>query len=286
VVVDSAGNQYYAAVNAYMIKKITPAGIESTFAGSGSNTVTDATGTSAGFMQPTLLAIDSSDNLYVADGFYIRKITPGAVVSTLVNLGSGDIRGLAANTTNVYFVNNFSTQTHQIQQVPSAGGSATLLAGGSVSGTTDAVGASARFSSPASLAVDSGGNIYVADTGNFLIRKVTAAGVTTTFAGTVGVPGYADGVGTAATFSFWNQFTPMAVDSLNNIYIGNMDGSTHNSIKKMAPDGTVSTYCGPGSTSTSGDCSLNVFSRFGLGISSTGAIYYADGSVLKKISPP
>lgn len=286
VVVDSLHNLYYAAVNAYQIKKIAPDGTETVFAGSGTNSATDGSAGSAGFMQPTLLAIDSSDNLYVADGFYIRKITAGGTVTTMANLSSGDIRGLAADASgNVYFVNGIGADIHKVQKV-TPGGTVSSLAGASTSGFLNGTGASAQFNLPHSLIVDSSGNVFVADTGNYLIRKISPGGVVTTFAGTVNAPGFSDGVGTAAKFSFWNLFTPMAIDAADNIYIGNMDGSTHNTIKKMKPDATVSTYCGVGSTSTTGTCSTgSIFSRFGLAIGSNGTIYFADSSVLQKITP-
>jgi hypothetical protein len=88
------------------------------------------------------------------------------------------------------------------------------------------------------VAVDSAGNVYVADQNNSTIRKVTAAGVVTTLAGTAGVSGSADGTGTAARFDF--PFG-VAVDSAGNVYVADHDNST---LRKVTPTGTTTTVAG------------------------------------------
>lgn len=286
VVVDSAGNIFYGSVNGYVIKKIAPDGTETVFAGSGTNGSLDGTGVAASFLQPTLLAIDTSDNIYVGDAFLVRKITPAGVVTTKANLSGGTFRGITADSAgNVYTTfDNGSTTTHLIKKID-PGGTITTLAGSTGSGSANGTGAAAQFYYPYGLATDSSGNVYVADTFNYLIRKITPAGVVTTFAGS-GVPGTQDGIGVAASFSFYNSYSHMAVDSNDNIYLGDMDFSTHNTIRKITSTGVVTTYCGPGSASTNtGAAIANIYSRFGVGVSNTGIVYFADTSTLYKIVP-
>ena len=151
VAVDSAGNVYVADYANYTIRKMTPAGVVTTLAGSpGQSGSSDGTGSNARFYYPSGVAVDSTGNVYVADNYNstIRKVTPAGVVTTL----AGSPR-----------------QT----------------------GTNDGVGSNARFNSPYGVAVDSAGNVYVADTGNSTIRKVTPAGVVTTLAGWSGHHGSA-----------------------------------------------------------------------------------------------
>jgi|GEM_PF-1753099 len=155
VAVDSAGNVYVGDLANHRIRKITPAGVVTTLAGSTLGSA-DGTGTAAQFSNPQGVAVDGAGNVYVADGNHrIRKITPAGVVTTLA---------------------------------------------GSTEGLVNATGTAAKFNAPNGVAVDSAGNVYVTDAGNHRIRKVTAAGVVTTLAGSTN--GFADGSGTAAKFNF------------------------------------------------------------------------------------
>ena len=114
-----------------------------------------------------------------------------------------------------------------------------LLAGSSGgSGSADGTGAAARFSSPSGVAVDSAGTVYVADTGNSTIRKITAGGVVTTLAGTAGATGSDDGTGAATRFYFPQG---VAVDSAGNLYVADTSNST---IRKITPTGVVTTVVG------------------------------------------
>ena len=153
VATDSSGNVYVADLSNHTIRKITPAGVVTTVAGSaGVSGSADGTGAAASFNTPSSVATDSNGNVYVADTFNhtIRKITPAGVVTTLAG---------------------------------SAG----------VSGNADGTGAAARFNNPYSVATDSSGNVYAADANNHTIRKITPAGVVTTLAGSAGVIGFVPG---------------------------------------------------------------------------------------------
>src|SRR6266853_6617075 len=100
-------------------------------------------------------------------------------------------------------------------------------------GNVDGVGAAARFNTPFGVATDSAGNVYVADSGNNTIRKITPAGVVTTLAGTPGVTGSIDGTGAAASFNFPSD---VATDSAGNVYVADYNNNT---IRKITPAGTV-----------------------------------------------
>jgi sugar lactone lactonase YvrE len=244
---DSAGNIYVADNANRTIRKITPAGVVTTFAGSpGLQGTNDGVGSAARFISPNGLAVDSADNIYVADvgGHTIRKITSAASVSTLAGLGQ-------------------------------------------VSGTNNGVGSAARFTGPQDVAVDAAANVYVSDTGNQTIRKITPDGTVSTLAGVPGQTGNSDGTNGIAHFS-----TPrgLAVDSLTNVYIADSANST---IRKMVFFGTnagVSTLAGTagqnGSIDGPGGAARFHF-PYGLAVDSAGNIYAMDrqNDDIRKITP-
>jgi sugar lactone lactonase YvrE len=130
------------------------------------------------------------------------------------------------------------TDNHTIRKITSAGVVTTLAGTAGVSGSTDATGAAAKFRDPRGIATDSAGNVYVADSGNDTIRKITPAGVVTTLAGTTGVSGSTDGTGAAA--SFRNSYG-IATDGAGNVYVADTDNHT---IRKITPAGEVTTLAG------------------------------------------
>ena len=232
VAVDSSDNVYVADSDNHTIRKITPGGVVTTLAGTaGSRGNIDATGAVARFNTPIGVAVDSSDNVYVADADNqtIRKITPGGVVTTLAgtagSFGSTDGTGAAArffypygvavDSSNNVYVADIGNQT--IRKITALGVVTTLAGTAGSSGSTDGPGTTtALFNRPSSVAVDSSDNVYVADTYNNTIRKITPGGVVTTLAGTAGSSGSDDGTGAAARF-----YTPrgVAVDSRGNVYV-------------------------------------------------------------------
>ena len=214
-----------------------------TFAGSGSSGSANGTGIAATFNQPQGAVVDANGNVYIADRINnsIRKITTSGVVSTFAT-GFSRPNGLAIDTSgNIYVADELN---HKIKKVTS-GGNVTTLAGSSA-GMTNATGTSAQFNSPSGVAVDASGNVYVADRSNNLIRKITSAGVVTTFAGS-GSFSNTNGTGTAATFA---NPTGLAIDANDNIYV--TDYSNH-SIRKITSSSVVTTLAGPvGTTGTWG----------------------------------
>jgi sugar lactone lactonase YvrE len=196
------------------IRQVTAAGVVTTLAGAAQTPGSaDGTGAAARFSSPFGVGLDGAGNLYVADGEQIRKVTSAGVVSTLAGLAVGpgsadgtgsDARfnypaGVALDSAGNLYVADAGNNT--VRQVSSAGVVSTLAGLAGESGAVDGAGGNARFAGPAGLALDSGGTLYVADSGNNTIRTLSSAGVVTTIAGQAGTAGSADGAGSAALFN-------------------------------------------------------------------------------------
>ena len=237
---DSSGNVYVSLTQLNQIWKITASGSVSVFAGNGSYPydTDNVQALAATLNQPQGLAFDTAGNLYVADTGHnrVRKITVGGIITTLAGSGtsgfSGDT-GLATaaqlNSPVAVAVDGagnvfIADQNNNRVRVVTAGGSIFTVAGTGASAFTGdgglATAASLNF--PNGVAVDSAGNLYIADSFNSRVRKVTGAAtiataVITTFAGT-GVAG-SSGDGGPATAAKLNAITNVAVDTFNNLYI-------------------------------------------------------------------
>ena len=195
--VDSNGNIYVADYGNHTIRKITPTGIVTTLAGSSGITgSSDGTGSAARFSFPSGVAVDKAGNVYVADqgNDTIRKVTPAGEVTTLAGLagrtGSADGTGSVARffaphdvavdgAGNVYVPDAGNT----IRKITGAGVVTTFAGTAFSSGFADGTGSAARFFEPTGVAVDAAGNVYVADSLNYTIRKITPAAAVTTLAG-------------------------------------------------------------------------------------------------------
>jgi len=315
VAVDSAGNVYVADTGNNAIRMVSPAGVVTTLAGLGglqNQGTADGTGSAARFDWPYGVAADSAGNVYVADSGNntIRKVSPAGVVTTLAGLapssGSADGIGSAArfdyptgvaadSAGNAYVADS---RNHTIRLVSPAGVVTTLAGLAGSSGSADGTGSAARFSlsninygSGACLAVDSAGTMYVADTGNNTIRKVSPAGVVTTLAGLAGSSGSADGTGSAARFFFDDGSAysggGVAADGAGNVYVADSENHT---IRKVSPAGVVTTLAGlAGYFGTAdGTGSAAQFRRpLGVAVDSTGTVYVADtgNDTIRKVSP-
>ncbi|CAJ0783391.1 NHL repeat-containing protein [Ralstonia chuxiongensis] len=266
----------------------------STLAGSGQPGSSNGSGTDASFKAPNSLAVDAGGNVYVADtgNNLIRKITPSGAVTTLAGSGSdGYVNGPAASasfskptgvavdaTGNVYVADWGNNRIRVI----SPDGLVATLAGSGLAGSQDGTGTAASFRRPYGVAVDAGGNVYVADSGSNLIRKISTNAVVSTLAGSGGVGGFADGMGSAASFSLPVRIT---LDTSGNAYVADF---YNNRIRKVTPSGVVSTVAGsgsPGSTNgSSADASFN--GPYGVAVDASGNVYVADvgNNLIRKVS--
>jgi hypothetical protein len=138
---------------------------------------------------------------------------------------------------NVLYVTDFLN--HSVRKI-TKDGTVTTLAGTGVSGFADGAGATAKFDLPMGLSVDGFGNVFVADNGNAIIRKITPLGVVSTFAGKLKFNGNMDGQGTSALF---NNLRTISIDAANNVYASEVDFNITD-IRKITPSGLVSTFAG------------------------------------------
>jgi sugar lactone lactonase YvrE len=284
----SSGNLFVSDASANVIRRVTPTGTVSVFAGtSGSAGSVDGTGSAARFNQPGGLAFDAAGNLYVADtgNAIIRKINAAGLVATLAGdpatRGNVDATGnaarfnhpvgLAVDTAGSLYVAD--TFTHTVRKVTSGGIVTTVAGTNAISGSADGSGAAARFSGPAGVAVDAGGTVYVADTGNSTIRKITASGVVTTLAGLPGVGGSSDGAGSSALFS---QPTNLAVDANGAVYVADTGNAL---IRKVTSSGAVTLLAGvPGIAGLSDGVGLDALldQPHGLTFDGSGNLFVVD----------
>jgi DNA-binding beta-propeller fold protein YncE len=224
---DASGNLYVASHEGHCIRKITPAGVVTTFAGNGTAGFADGTGMAARFNGPYGITIDASGNLYVVDynNHRIRKITPAGVVSTFAGSGTagsangtiGNIAqfncpfGIAIDASDNLYVTEQTN--HRIRKITPAGGVTTFVGSGTA-GSADGAASAAQFHTIRYLTADVSGNLYVPDTGNRCIRRVTPAGVVSTLTGNEAA-GFADSTGSLAHLG---HFRGITIDASGNLY--------------------------------------------------------------------
>lgn len=243
IIKDPAGNLVVADFGNHTLRKISPAGVVSTYAGSpGQVGFVNGSLTEARFFNPYFLAFDSATNLYVSDHFnhVIRKITPAGTVSTFAGGGGLFNRpaGLAFDPAgNLYVVDSHN---HVLRFV-TPGGLVLTLAGAPGDGRfNNGPADQARFYFPSDLAVDAVGNTYVADAGGYMIRKLTPGGTVSTVAGAYRQLGFNDGTGSAASFT---EPSGIRLDADGSLLVG--DSGNH-LVRRVTPAGAVSTLGGAG----------------------------------------
>jgi sugar lactone lactonase YvrE len=241
VIADATGNIYFTDYENHCIYKLDAADNRDSclYAGfpfqPGHN---NSLGTQASFTNPNQMYIDNNNTIYVAEKNGIRTISPSGNVATfLADTNLTDPTGIAFPPGNPDLAYVSGGSEHTIIKIERKGTKliSSIFAGKkNQGGYVDATGAAARFFHPTDLVVDNAGNVFVSDSSN-VIRKITPQGIVTTFAGS-GAPQFADGMGKLAAF---NQPMGLFIDTDNTIYVAD---SKNNSIRKITPDGNVTTF--------------------------------------------
>ena len=289
IAVAADGTLYVTDAENNRIRKI-KLGQVSTFAGNGHNSFANGNGMSAQFTFPFSVTLDKMGNLFVSDNDpRMRKISPAADVSTLAGTSTQGFADGNADTAlfypgntmiadsqgNIYLSDDYNCRIRKIN----ANGQVTTVAGDGEVGFKEGNGNEAEFHFPGGIVIDHQGNLFVADRGNDRIRKITADGQVSTFAGN-GIQGEVNGVGVAAQFI---RLSDLVIDSNDNLFA--TDG---HSIRKITPEGIVTTIAGvttPGYKDGDGVSAAFNFPS-GLGIDDQGNIYVADtyNNLIRKIS--
>ena len=294
VAVDAVGNTYIADTGDNSIVRVSPAGTLTAVAGisSSSKTLGDGGPAIHAFLSsPVGMTFDSAGNLYVAEagGHRVRKIDPTGNISTVAGTGTQGSswtfeggRATAADLTwpedvavdaagNVYIADPPGSAVRKV----TPDGIITTVAGTNTAGFSGDGGPATRaqLREPSGVAMDRSGNLYIADTFNFRIRKVTPDGTITTVAGS-GYAGYL-GDGIAATAAGLQSPVGIRVDAAGDLVLGDTT-----SVRLVTPDGTIHTLAGPGTNAA-------FFEAWGVAFSGSGDIFAAGlgGSVVHLLRP-
>ena len=285
--VDNTGVLYVTDLANAAVRRITPAGVVTTIAGNGSIGAEDGIGAAARFWRPSGIAVGADGAVYVADAsnHAIRRIAlPAGEVTTFA--GSKPEQGTTnGNATAARFFfpigvavdatgNTYVAHSTVISKIAPDGMTTTLAGAPGVRDDGDGVGTAARFGEPISIAIAPDGNLFVADWYLSTIRRVTPDGVVTTVAGIAGELGYVDGPAQTALFDdIWG----IAVDSLGVVYVSELG---NNAIRRITPDGTVSTLAGSSSGTAGFVDGVGAEARFffpsGLAVDGQRNVYVAD----------
>ena len=294
--VDASGNVYASDLSNNRVMLISPNGIVSVVAGNGIlDDVAGETGdggpaTAASIPMPTAVAVDAAGDLYIGSFGYVRKVS-GGTITTVVGGGRGSLGdgGPATSATiyepaalafdaagNLYIADSFDGRIRKVSN-----GTITTVAGnGSGPGPANPLGnlgdggpaTNATLSNPSGVACDSSGNLYIADSGNYRIRKVSPGGIITTVVGNGHINDSGDG-GPAIAASL--EPTSVALDAAGNLYIADF----YHRIRKVS-QGIISTVAGTGANGFSGDggpaVSATLESPRGIAVGSNGTIYFGD----------
>ena len=293
VAMDASGNIYVGGGN-HSIRKITPAGVVTTLAGSGIAGYADGNGTLAQFNSPYGLTVDAAGNVYVADteNHRIRKVDPLGNVTTVAGSGIwGILDGTLANArfyspssvtidegTGKLYVTDFSG--HDVRVIDIAGDNVSLLTGagnGVNNQYADGVGTAAKFYHPTCIVLGPDGYLYVADEDNHCIRKVDKSnGTVTTFSGLGQSSGSADGTSGPGGTARFHYPRAIAFDASGNMMVAGYVGGN---IRKIDALGNVTTFAGTGATGYVDAlyASAKFYYPGGIAVNKTsGTIYIAD----------
>jgi sugar lactone lactonase YvrE len=282
IVVDSGGNLFVADELNRVIRKIMPDGTVMTFAGvAGAQGTANGNGTGARFTDPTALAIDASDNLYVLDNYQIRKITPSAVVTTLTTLPNNGNNvqfqpaGIAVNASGDLFVttvtdtSRLTSPRYQVTNRLESGSAIDYGLGNSVL-------------TPRGIAVDANGVVYVADLRYTISSAAANASALTHLAGTQDRRGHQDGDRNNALF---NQVVGLTVAKDGAVYAADAQSNTIR--KTVVADGQTSTLAGRNGANAliTGGLPGSLANVAGIASDANGYLYVTTGNAVVRIVP-
>ena len=304
VAVDAAGNFFVADTGNNRIRKVTPAGVVSTFAGTGTNGFSGDGGpaSSANLNHPAGVAVDGAGNVFIADTLNdrVRKVTPDGTITTVAGNGTfgsagdggpasiaqiSEPFGLALDATGDLFIADSSN--HRIRMVD-VNGLITTVAGTGSSGFSGDGGpaTSAQLNTPWGVAVDGSGNIFIADTSNNRVRKVAPGGVITTVAGT----GTADfgGDDGPATSAQLNNPRDVGLNASGNLFVADNNNAR---IRMINPAGIITTVAGSGafvylgaSVGDGGPATLALIAPVGMSLDGAGNLFIAADNRVRKMT--
>ncbi len=285
---DTNGNLFIADYQNHAIRKLSPDGLVTTFAGRpGHLGSTNGTGTNATFNNPSGIALAANGTLYVSDtgNNIIRSVSASGVVGTLAgaagqsgatNATGGLARfntplGIALGPGGSIFVADSGNYT--VRKVTSGGVVTTLAGSPGIWGSADGAGGAARFNCPVGVAVDRSGNIFVSDANNYTIRKITSAGVVSTWAGLAGAEGVADGTGNGARFG---KPAELKTDSNDNLYVADAFNGVVRKITTNRVVTTVAGLAGVGGATDGFGPQARFFNPYGLAVDHNGNLRVSD----------
>lgn len=292
IAADAAGNVYISDDIRGTVRKVTTDGIIHTFAGNGRWGFSGDGGPAveASLNSPRALAVDATGNLFIADSSNnrIRKVDTSGIITTIAGNGSPASTGdggpatvaglnlpmhLAVDAVGDIFVDDLSGHIRRVDK----SGTITNFAGGGTYGFRGDGGpaAKAELMSPSAITTDGAGDVFIADSGNGRVRRVTPDGTINTYAGT-GVPGFS-GDGGPAVDAQLSGVSGLAADDRGNLYVSDPGNSR---IRKVSPDGIITTVAGTGKVGFGGDGGLATAATFiepgALALDPTGILYVSD----------
>ncbi|MDQ2728045.1 MAG: hypothetical protein M3Y91_09340 [Actinomycetota bacterium] len=306
VAVDTAGNLYIADAGNSVVEKVTPAGILSIVAGSGTYGAPPTPGpATSSELGPGAVAVDAAGNLYIIDhydgvleffGYEVVKVTPGGTLSSVpgtsqVGEGPQPVGGIAVDAAgNVYIASSSGNPNSDVVKV-TPGGSRSIVAGAGPSGPpTPGPAVASDLYGPDAVALDAAGNLYIADTtydgSGSAVEKVTPGGILSIVAGTVGKSG--PPTPGPATSSELGTPAGVAVDGAGDLFIAD---TSNDVVERVTSGGTLSIVAGTGATSgppiPGPAAKSSLGTAAGVAVDTAGNLYIADETnhAVEKVTP-
>jgi hypothetical protein len=304
VAVDAFGDLFVADTGNNRVREVGTNGIITTLAGNGTNGYSGDGGaaTNASLWEPSGAVVDSSGNIFIADmsNNRIRKVGTNGIITTTAGNGTNGYSGDGGPATNASLANPIGVvfdafgnlfigdyQNNRVRKVDT-NGMITTVAGNGTNGYSGdgGVATNASLSNPAGLALDSSGNLYIADSGNHRVREVGTNGMISTVAGS-GAAGYF-GDGGKATNAFLEAPTGVALDLSGNLII--TDTTEH--VRAVGTNGIITTLAGNAVSGFSGDggapTNAELSEVYGVAADGVGNLFLADrgNNRIRQIGPP